>query len=169
MWVTWITHFRIATSTSGLVQERVVTHLNIFRHTVLHCNALQLTATHCNTLQHRMATRTSVSFPVPMTLLRTLNWCDTCVAWHIRTSDMTRPYVWHDSSIRLTWLILMCAMTYTCVIWLIHLYHMSHSHVWHDATICVSSFVYPASHLDVMQYMCDTHLVHMCDTNSSHW
>jgi len=35
--------------------------------------------------------------------------------------DMTHSYVWHDSSI--------------CVTWLIHMYDMTHSYVWHDSSI----------------------------------
>jgi len=34
-------------------------------------------------------------------------WHDSsiCVTWHIHTCDMTHPYVWHDSFIGVTWLI----------------------------------------------------------------
>jgi len=57
---------------------------------------------------------------------------------------MTHPYVCHDSSICVPWLIHMCAMTHSyiwcdsfiCVIWLIHMCAMTHSCAWHDSFTC---------------------------------
>jgi len=53
--------------------------------------------------------------------------------------------VWHDSFIRVTWLIHLCDMTHSherhdsfiCVIPLIHMCDMIHSHVWYDSFTCV--------------------------------
>ena len=74
-----------------------------------------------------------------------------CVTWLILVFDMTHSCVWHDSFIRVTWLIL-------CVTWLTHMSDMTHSCVWHDSLIRVNSF------------MCVTWLIHMCDmTHSSVW
>jgi len=49
-------------------------------------------------------------------------------------------YLWHDSFMRVTWLIHVCATTHSCVwhdsfmcvTWLIHACDMTHSCVWHD-------------------------------------
>ena len=46
------------------------------------------------------------------------------VTWLIPTLDMTHSYVWHDSFIRVTWLIHTCDMT--------------HSYVWHNSFIRVT-------------------------------
>jgi len=46
----------------------------------------------------------------------------------MHTCDVTRSYVWHDSFMRVTWLIHMCDMT--------------HSFVWHDSFICVLSRIH---------------------------
>jgi len=68
---------------------------------------------------------------------------------------MTHSYVWHDSSICVTWLIHMFDMTHSydssiCVTWLIHMFDMTHSYVWHDSFICV------------------TWRIHMCDMIQSY-
>ena len=67
--------------------------------------------------------------------------------------DMTHSYVWHDSFMRVTWLIHACDilihmfdMTYSyvwrdsfiCVTWLIHMCDVTHSHAWRDSFICVT-------------------------------
>jgi len=57
---------------------------------------------------------------------------------------MTHRKMWHDPSIRMTWLIHMCDMTHryvwhdssTWVTWLIHMCDMTHPHVWHDSSMC---------------------------------
>jgi len=50
------------------------------------------------------------------------------VAWRIHTCEMTHAYVWNDSCIRVTWLIL-CVMWHggcTCVTWLINMRDMTY-------------------------------------------
>ena len=62
------------------------------------------------------------------------------VTWLIHTCDMNHSNVWHDSFICVTWLIHICDMTHSyvwhdsfiCVTWLIHMRDMTHSYVWHD-------------------------------------
>ena len=91
-----------------------------------------------------------------------------CRTWHTYVYDMTHSYVWHDSFIRVTWLICTCDMTlsYVCVhmrrtwhiqmcvqmcrIWHIHVCDMTPSYVWHDSFICV------------------TWLLHVCDITFSY-
>ena len=53
---------------------------------------------------------------------------------------------WHDSFLRVTWLILTCDMTHSyvwhdscwCVAWLILTCDMTHSYVWHDSFLPVT-------------------------------
>jgi len=69
-------------------------------------------------------------------------------SWLIHTCDMTHVYVWHDSFIRVTWLIgLKTSSTphshvwhdsLTYVTWLIHTCDMTHSYVWHESFIRVT-------------------------------
>jgi len=64
--------------------------------------------------------------------------------------DMTHSYVWHDSSIWVTWLMHVCNMTRSyvwynwllCVTWLIHMCDMTCSYVWHDSSICVTWLIH---------------------------
>jgi len=68
------------------------------------------------------------------------------VTWLILTCDMTHSYVWHDSCWCVTWLILTCDMTHSyvwhdscwCVAWLILTCDMTHSYVWHDSFLPVT-------------------------------
>ena len=78
-------------------------------------------------------------------------WHDSsiCVTWLTHMCDMTHPYVWHDSLIDVTRLIHMYDMTHSyvwhdssiCVTWLIHMCDMTHLYVWHDWSICANVFV----------------------------
>jgi len=66
--------------------------------------------------------------------------------------DVTHWYMWHDSSLCATWLILMCDMThshmqcntlclcdrYCAGTWLIHMCDMTRAYVWHDSFWCVT-------------------------------
>jgi len=64
----------------------------------------------------------------------------------IVTSDMTHWYEWHDSFKWVTWLILTCGMTQSyvwhnsclCVTWLFIMCGMIHPCVWHDSSLCVT-------------------------------
>jgi len=102
-----------------------------------------------------------------------------CVTWLVHMCDMTHSYVWHDSFIRVTWLIpymwhdtfinmnesaqtnLLChtpvalyaghMSTIKCVTWLIH--------VWHDSFIRVTWLI-PYMWHDT--FICVTWLIYMC-------
>jgi len=55
---------------------------------------------------------------------------------------MTCWYVWHDSFIRVTWLLCMCDMTRVyCVTWLDHTWDMTHWYVCHAWLICAAWLV----------------------------
>ena len=72
--------------------------------------------------------------------------------------DMTHSCVWHDSFVRVTWLIRTCDMTHSymcdmthsyvwhdsfiCVTWLIRMCDTTHSYVWHDSFTCVTWLIY---------------------------
>ena len=108
--------------------------------------------------------------------------CDmthSCV-WHdsfIRVTWLI--HVWHDSFICVTWLIHMCAMTHSymshnsfiCVTWLIHMCDMTHSYVWHDSFICVPWLIHMCdmthSYVWHDSFICETWLIHMCDGANS--
>ena len=72
------------------------------------------------------------------------------VTWLIHTCDMTHSYVWHDSFIRVTWLIHTCDMTHSYmwhdsfirVTWLIHTCDMTHLYVWHDSFVHVTWLIH---------------------------
>jgi len=80
---------------------------------------------------------------------------------------MTHSYVWHDSFICVTWLII-------CARRRVHMCHITHSYVWHDSCICVN---------DSIIHMCDMtpsyvwhdscvcvndSIIHMCDMTQSY-
>ena len=54
------------------------------------------------------------------------------VTWLIHTCNMTNSYVWHDSFIRVTWLI---RDSFIRVTWLMHTRGMTHSCVRHDSSL----------------------------------
>ena len=113
--------------------QLTATHCNALRHAATHCNTLQYTATHCNTLQHT-ATHCRCIYVDRLWFCSQL-----CLA---SARIVTRyVYVFHDSSIWLTWLIHMCDMT--------------HSYVWHDSFIWVTWLIDTS--------VCDTRLDHICD------
>jgi len=61
--------------------------------------------------------------------------------------DMTPPYVWHDPSICLTWLLHLCDATVP--------------YVWRDSTTCVTWHNHDST-------TCATWTLHMCDSTPSH-
>jgi len=79
------------------------------------------------------------------------------VTWLIYTCDMTHLYVWHDSFIRVTWLIYTCDMTHSYATWL--------NYMWHDSFIMVTwcTNIYGIPHLS-----CVTGLIHIWDTTHSY-
>jgi len=105
--------------------------------------------------------------------------------WLVHMCDMTHSYVWHDSFIRVTWLIV-CHDSFICVTWLIHVCGMTHSYVWHDwlvlmcdktdAHVCHDSFVcVPRASCDMIHSyvwhelsMGVTWILHMCDLTHSY-
>jgi len=58
------------------------------------------------------------------------------VAWLIHMCDMTHPYVWHDSSRCVTWLI------HICLTWLIHMCERTHLCVSHGSFIFVTWLIH---------------------------
>jgi len=67
------------------------------------------------------------------------------IVTNMNMCDMTHSYVWHDSSIRVTWCIHVCKLnhvyvwydSFICVTWLIYMCDMTHLYVWLDS--CISS------------------------------
>jgi len=150
---------------------------------VYHCNALQRTATHCSTLH--TATNTC-----DMThrylwyglcgVCEVTHWY-VCSATHCNTLQHTahcNTYVWHDSSIRMIWLVWyvwhdslirvmlpidMCYMihdSYIRIIWLVWC-------VWRDSLVCV---ILPIDmcYMTHDSYICVPWLIRTCDTAQSH-
>jgi len=89
---------------------------------------------------------------------------------------MTHPYVWHDSFIRVTWLIHMCDAThpylrhvlFTCVTWLVHMCNMTHSwmwnvsHSWHVTLLIYTSDI-THSRMWNVTHANDDSFMHTCD------
>jgi len=119
-----------------------------------------------------------------------------CVTWLVHMCDMTHSYVWHDSFIRVTWLIpymwhdtfinmnesaqtnLLChtpvalyaghMSTIKCVTWLIHMCDMTHSYVWPDSFhICDMTHSYIWMSRH-RQICCVTHLWHFMQAICQH-
>jgi len=135
------------------------THCNALQ---LRCNTLQRTATHCNMLCVNRDARHDVfqlwhdSFirvtwiTPPETHCNTLQHCSTLqhmLDMIYSNCDMTHLYVrkylihvWHDSFIRVTWLIHMC--------------DMPHSFVWHDVlpTSLWNTLQHAAANCNTMQH-----------------
>ena len=86
--------------------------------------------------------------------------CDMTHSWLIHIHDITHSYVWHDSFIRVTWLVHICVTHQVLVsrqyvgIYLIHTCDMTHSYTLHNLFICVTWLV----------HACDMTRSHMCDT-----
>jgi len=86
---------------------------------------------------------------------------------------MTHSYVWHDSSICVTWLIHMCDMTHSyawpwinlplLLLWSA-ICDMTHPYVWHVTLICVTWH----THMWHDSFICVTWLIHMCDMTRSY-
>ena len=98
------------------------------------CGRLCDVDTTCDGIYFSESVRICLLISVNMTHSNVLNVAFAC--------DMTSSYVWHDSFIRVTWLIHVCYMT--------------HSYVWHD------SFIWHAS------FICVTWLIHKCDKPHSY-
>jgi len=106
-------------------------------------------------------------------LCHTYEW----VMSHVLTSLLK---VWHDSFIRVTWLIHMCAMThpymwhgiFTCVTRIIHKCDMTQPYMWHDTFIRVTWIIHkcdkthPYMWHDTFRRV--TRIIHKCDTNQPH-
>jgi len=110
-----------------------------------------------------------------------------CVPWRIHRCDMTRSYVWHDSFLRVTWLVYVFGVThyvwhdsfmtwladsFICVTWLIHDSFICVTWLIHDSFICVTWLIHVSficvTWLIHDSFMCDmTHswLIYMCDMN----
>jgi len=74
-----------------------------------------------------------------------------------RSYDTTHSYVWHDSFIRVTWLIHMCDMT--------------HSYVWHDSRWCEvrdSWVLLTCSYAQFDPFIRVTRLIHIWDVTHSY-
>ena len=78
-------------------------------------------------------------------------WHDSfiCVTWLIHMCDMTRPYVWHDLFICVTWPTHMCdpaahlnnAKPIEICLCTHYMCFMTCSYMWHDSSICVTWFI----------------------------
>jgi len=75
------------------------------------------------------------------------------VAWLIHTCDMTHLYVWHDSVMRVTWLIICVTWLTIYVTWLmvdpprkgldvIYTCDITHLYVWRESFICVAWLIH---------------------------
>ena len=90
--------------------QPTATHCNTLQHTSTRCNTLQHTAKHCNTLQH---TATHCNTYHTATHCNTLqhtaphDWVKSLLIESrlIHMYDMNHSHKWHDSFIRVTWLI----------------------------------------------------------------
>ena len=93
---------------------------------------------------------------------------------------VTHLFVWHDSFIRVTWLIHTCVTdsfcsylcrliyirdSFICLTWLKHVYDMTHSYVWHDSFIRVwltNSFCPFCLRRQRSKRSCGSRLIHLC-------
>jgi len=89
--------------------------------------------------------------------------------------DMTHSYVWHDSSIYVTWLIHMCGMThpyiwhdsFLYITWLIRTCNKTHPR--HDTFICVTWLIHDMTHSYVCQSLIYTMWAQVVHDSSLTW
>ena len=63
---------------------------------------------------------------------QSIHTCDIIrVTWLVYTCDMTPLYVWHDSFVCVTWIII-------CVTWIIHMCDMTAIYVWRNSFMCMA-------------------------------
>ena len=95
-------------------------------------------------------------------------WARLAQVWVYCAFVMAHAYVWHDSFIRVTWLVplctrLMCHGSCICVTWLIHIVRLS--------CACHASCLYVTWLIHMCQmphsYLCVTWLIHMCQIHHS--
>jgi len=85
-----------------------------------------------------------------------------CVTWLIHMCDMTQSYMWHDSIIRVTYLL------FTCVIWRIHVFEIIDSFVHVIvAFVCVIWLTHSHAWSAYHSFTCVIWCVHMCDMADS--
>jgi len=137
VWMSHVTHMNEACHT----QEWVMSHVGISHVTRMNesCHTYEWVMSHVWTthlgkpecwIGWRDMSHSRWTWRIPMDMT---HLCVTClrvtwliymwhdsflrVTWLIPTCDMTHSYVWHDSFIRVTWLIQMCDMTHSHVTW----------------------------------------------------
>jgi len=79
-------------------------------------------------------------------------------SWELRDRLELHLYVWHDSFIRVTWIVGMCDIS------LIRRIDTTHSYVWHGSFICVTWLI----HVCDMTYSCVQHESFVCMTYMWH-
>jgi len=105
-----------------------------------------------------------------------------CVAWLVHTCDMTHLHVCLDSDLCVISIINMCDLTWTLsyvwhdsfirVTWLIHMCGLTQTYVWHDSLKCViwlDSFIcvtWLVQCVERQQY--HRHVIHTCDMTLSY-
>jgi len=93
--------------------------------------------------------RLSLSAPLMCNTTSSYVWHDSsmCVTWPIHMCDTTHSYVWHDSSMCVTWLIHTDAACDTSKGVVGHVWHdsskcgMTHSYAWHGSFVCVTRLI----------------------------
>ena len=106
---------------------------------------------------------------------------------HMHTCDTYHPYVWHDSSIRVTWLIHTCDMTHwrtggvgrTLLQELTCLCVMPHTSIRRVANFVKSRYIFQwvvsymsmrhVTHIYELCHMSMRHVTHVCVTHTSIW
>ena len=88
--------------------------------------------------------------PRKLRLAIEIQWMTLQMCSRLHLCDMTCSYVWHDSFIRVAWLIHMCDVAHSyvwydsfiCVTWLIQMCDMNYSNVGHDSFMCDITHTY---------------------------
>jgi len=132
-WMSHVTQERVMSRDPKTLQH-TTTHCNTLQHTATHCKTLQHTATHCNTLQW-LSCRYMIKY-TGMCDIRGVDMCDMTfyirVTWPVYVCGMTPSYVWQDSIIWATWIIMSPRdwpkrRTQRRVTRLHHMCHMTHN------------------------------------------